>query len=86
MRAFLGLAVATLTVSSLSAQLPRAVGADPQRDPAHPARMEVLHIPSGGVNINGVAYVASGAGRHPTFIIFHGLPGNEKNLDLAQAV
>jgi pimeloyl-ACP methyl ester carboxylesterase len=48
--------------------------------------MEVLHIPSGGVNINGVAYVASGAGRHPTFILFHGLPGNEKNLDLAQAV
>ena len=48
--------------------------------------MEVLHIPSGGVKINGVAYVASGAGSHPTFVFFHGLPGNEKNLDLAQAV
>jgi pimeloyl-ACP methyl ester carboxylesterase len=48
--------------------------------------MEVLHIASGGVKINGVAYLASGAGRHPTFIFFHGLPGNEKNLDLAQAV
>jgi pimeloyl-ACP methyl ester carboxylesterase len=48
--------------------------------------MEVLHIPSGGVKINGVAYVASGAGRHPTMVLFHGLPGNEKNLDLAQAV
>jgi pimeloyl-ACP methyl ester carboxylesterase len=48
--------------------------------------MEVLHIPSGGVQINGVAYVASGAGTHPTFVFFHGLPGNEKNLDLAQAV
>ena len=48
--------------------------------------MEVLHIPSGGVKINGVAYLASGAGRHPTVILFHGLPGNEKNLDLAQAV
>ena len=48
--------------------------------------MEVLHIPSGGVKINGVAYLASGAGVHPTFVFFHGLPGNEKNLDIAQAV
>ena len=30
--------------------------------------------------------VAAGAGSHPTFVFFHGLPGNEKNLDLAQAV
>ncbi len=36
---------------------------DPPHDVAHPARMEVLHIPSGGVEINGVAYLASGAGR-----------------------
>ena len=67
-------------------QVPRAISTDPPRDSAHPARMEVLHIPSGGVKINGVAYVASGAGSHPTFVFFHGLPGNEKNLDLAQAV
>lgn len=86
MRAFPGLAIATLLASSLAAQAPRAISADPPRDRAHPARMEVLHIPSGGVKINGVAYLASGAGRHPTFIFFHGLPGNEKNLDLAQAV
>jgi len=48
--------------------------------------MEVLHIPSGGVKINGVAYLASGAGTHPTVVLLHGLPGNEKNLDLAQAI
>ncbi len=48
--------------------------------------MEVLHIPSGGVKINGVAYLAPGAGTHPTVILLHGLPGNEKNLDLAQAI
>jgi len=59
---------------------------DPPRDAAHPARMEVLHIPTGGVEINGVAYLASGAGTHPTLVIAHGWPGNEKNLDLAQAV
>lgn len=67
-------------------QLPRAVYVDPPHDRQHPARMEVLHIPSGDVRINGVAYVAAGAGRHPTLVFFHGLPGNEKNLDLAQAV
>src|ERR1044072_3387211 len=50
------------------------------------ARMEVLHIPSGGVEINGLAYIPSGAGTHPTVVICHGWPGNEKNLDLAQAV
>jgi hypothetical protein len=30
------------------ASLPVAIYADPPRDAAHPARMEVLHIPSGG--------------------------------------
>ncbi|OYU15584.1 MAG: alpha/beta hydrolase [Alphaproteobacteria bacterium PA4] len=48
--------------------------------------MEVLHVPTGGVAINGVAYLAAGAGVHPTLVIAHGWPGNEKNLDLAQAV
>ena len=86
MRALIAVAAAALAGAPLSAQVPRAIGTDPPRDSAHPARMEVLHIPSGGVKLNGVAYLASGAGRHPTFIFFHGLPGNEKNLDLAQAV
>ena len=77
---------AALPASTSAQHLPAAVSADPPRDAAHPARMEVLHIPSGGVNINGVAYLASGAGPHPTLVLLHGLPGNEKNLDLAQAV
>ena len=48
--------------------------------------MTVLHIPSHGVLINGLVYHPPGVGPHPTLIICHGLPGNEKNLDLAQAV
>ncbi len=68
------------------AVVPAAVTADPPRDAAHPARMAVLHVPSGGARINGVAYLAAGAGAHPTLVLLHGLPGNEKNLDLAQAV
>jgi pimeloyl-ACP methyl ester carboxylesterase len=66
--------------------VPPAIYTDPITDSAHPARLAVLHIPSGGVRINGVAYVASGGGPHPTVILLHGLPGNEKNLDLAQAI
>ena len=59
---------------------------DPAPDPAHPPRMEVIHVPSGGVEFNGVVYVAGGPGPHPTFLFFHGIPGNEKNIDLLQAV
>lgn len=87
MRRLIVTAAVAISSSSLAAQqVSRAVYIDPPRDSAHPARMEVLHIPSGGVKINGVAYLASGAGAHPTFVLFHGLPGNEKNLDIAQAV
>lgn len=66
--------------------VPAAIYTDPAPDKAHPAAMEVVHIPSGGVEINGVVYIAAGAGPHPTVVLCHGLPGNEKNLDLAQAM
>jgi len=75
-----------LLASSLAAQqVPRAIYTDPPHDAKNPARMQVLHVPTGGVKINGVAYLAVGAEPHPTVVFFHGLPGNEKNLDLAQA-
>jgi pimeloyl-ACP methyl ester carboxylesterase len=79
------LLLALLIAFPAAAQSP-AIAQDPPRDAAHPARMEVLHVPSGGVEINGVAYLAAGPGPHPTLVIAHGWPGNEKNLDLAQAV
>jgi uncharacterized protein len=65
---------------------PAAIFTDPPHDAAHPARMDVLHIPSGGVELNAIALVPAGAGPHPIVVLFHGLPGNEKNLDLAQAM
>jgi uncharacterized protein len=82
------LMVALLVVSTrVSAQaVPAAIFTDPPADKAHPAAMTVLHIPSHGVLINGLVYSPAGAGPHPTLVICHGLPGNEKNLDLAQAV
>jgi pimeloyl-ACP methyl ester carboxylesterase len=66
--------------------VPPAIFTDPPADSAHPAAMTVLHIPSHGVLINALVYSPPGAGPHPTLVICHGLPGNEKNLDLAQAV
>ncbi len=78
---------AALCVSRAYAQpVPAAIGSDPAPDAIHPARSVVIHIPSFGVNINGLVYVAAGSGPHPTLVLCHGLPGNEKNLDLAQAV
>ncbi|WP_310475378.1 alpha/beta fold hydrolase [Sandarakinorhabdus sp.] len=59
---------------------------DPPATAAPRARMETLHVASGGVEINALAYLAAGPGPHPTIVICHGWPGNEKNLDLAQAL
>ena len=71
---------------ALALSAPPAIFTDPPADKAHPAAMTVLHIPSHGLLINGLLYSPAGAGPHPTLVICHGLPGNEKNLDLAQAV
>jgi len=82
----LGLFSAFAAAAVLGQNIPPAIFADPQPDQAHPAKMSVLHVPSHGVLINGLLYQPPGAGLHPTLVICHGLPGNEKNLDLAQAV
>ncbi len=80
------LAAKPARVAAKSAPLPAAIYTDPLPNKVHPPRTEVLHIPSGGVEINALAYLAAGAGPHPTLVLCHGWPGNEKNLDLAQAV
>lgn len=85
----LGLGVALFLSApslGLAQPVPLSVVSDPVPDSKFPARLDVVHIPTGGVKINGIAYVAQGAGPHPAFVFFHGLPGNEKNLDLVQAV
>ncbi len=43
-------------------------------------------VPSHGNNLLGVFYLAAGSNPHPTAILFHGFPGFEQNLDLAQAL
>jgi pimeloyl-ACP methyl ester carboxylesterase len=75
-----------LATASLGAQVPHeAVTRDPPADAAHPSRMEAFVLPSHGSGMNAVMYVASGSGPHPTLLLLHGFPGNEQNLDLAQA-
>ena len=67
------------------AMLPAAL---PSQDAKLPDRaaMIAVQVPSHGVLLNGIVYVAQGAGPHPVVVLLHGFPGNEQNLDLAQDI
>lgn len=85
----LGLALATFGAVSdtrAASVAPSAVISDPAPDPVHPPRSAQVLVPSHGAGMNGLFYLAGGAGLHPTLVLLHGLPGNEQNLDLAQAI
>jgi pimeloyl-ACP methyl ester carboxylesterase len=56
------------------------------RDSLFPPGADELQILSMGARLNGFIYLASGPGPHPTVVLLHGFPGNERNLDLAQAL
>lgn len=43
-------------------------------------------IPGRRGRLLSVLYTAGGAGEHPTVLLCHGIPGCERNLDLAQAL
>jgi pimeloyl-ACP methyl ester carboxylesterase len=63
-----------------------AVASDPTPDKAHPAAMDAFQLPSHGALLNALVYTAAGPGPHPVVLLLHGFPGNERNLDLAQAI
>jgi dipeptidyl aminopeptidase/acylaminoacyl peptidase len=75
-----------IPAQSQPSNLPSAIFVDPPRDAANPMRNEAVWIPSGGVLMNGVMYAAAGIGNHPTVLNIHGTPGNEQNMDIAQAL
>jgi pimeloyl-ACP methyl ester carboxylesterase len=77
---------AALNLPLHAQQLPAAITTDPGPDQTNPAAMQSFQIPSHGAMLNALAYIAQGAGPHPVVILLHGFPGNEKNLDLAQAI
>lgn len=56
------------------------------RDSLHPARLAELAFESAGARLNGIFYLPAGPGPHPVVVILHGNPGNERNLDVAQAL
>jgi uncharacterized protein len=75
----LGLSLFCFSGQPVAAQtVPDAVVSDPQGDPAYPATMAWPDIPSHGAKLYSVIYIASGAGPHPTVLLLHGFPGNEK--------
>ena len=55
-------------------------------DSSFPPAMSELSFESGGSKLNGLMYVANGPEPHPTVVLLHGYAGNERNLDLAQAM
>lgn len=77
---------AWLAMAAPAAAQNPAVTSDPAQDKANPAAMVSFQLPSHGALLNALVYVAGGAGPHPTVVLLHGFPGNEKNLDLAQSM
>jgi pimeloyl-ACP methyl ester carboxylesterase len=59
---------------------------DIEWDASSPATLMELQFPSNGSMMQGFMYKANGKKKHPTLILLHGFPGNERNLDLAQVV
>lgn len=55
-------------------------------DETYPPSIIELGFDSYGDRLNGILYQANGVGPHPTVVLLHGYPGNEKNLDLAQSM
>jgi hypothetical protein len=55
-------------------------------DKAFPPNMTPFVFQVKGSNLYGIVYVAEEKGPHPTALVLHGFPGNEKYLDLAQAL
>jgi pimeloyl-ACP methyl ester carboxylesterase len=73
-RRIAGACIALIAMTSLAAEQP------------YPASVAELTFDSHGARLPGHAYLAAGAGPHPTVVLLHGFPGNERNLDLAQAL
>ncbi|WP_082849960.1 alpha/beta hydrolase [Halioglobus sp. HI00S01] len=73
-------------ISSLAYLVALSVTAadDPTPNPEFPPAIVELAIESDGNRLPGHIYLANGPGPHPTVLMLHGFPGNEKNLDIAQ--
>lgn len=75
-----------LIVTRASAQSDSIVLKDLVWDSSNPAGSTELFIPSANSQLAGLIYRPNGIQKHPTLILLHGFPGNERNLDIAQVV
>ena len=69
-----------------TAAAPHYLTTDFGKDAKAPGSCEELTIPSHGSRLAAFMYTAPGQQLHPTLILLHGFPGNERNLDIAQSV
>ncbi len=69
-----------------SAQSDSITMKDVKWDKEAPAGNTEIFIPSNKSLMAGYIYRANGAQKHPTLLLLHGYPGNERNLDIAQIV
>lgn len=71
---------------NITAQTDSIIFRDLQWDKNSPAGTIELFIPSENSLLSGFIYKANGVQKHPTLLLLHGYPGNERNLDIAQVV
>jgi pimeloyl-ACP methyl ester carboxylesterase len=79
-------ALLSLLVAGTAFAQTAAITSDPAPDKAAPAAMQSFQLSSHGALLNAFVYIAAGEGPHPVVLLLHGFPGNERNLDLAQAL
>lgn len=77
---------ATACSTPADSALDLALLTDPEAHPDYPATMVEFTVSSAGARLPAHIYIANGPGPHPTVVLAHGIPGNERNLDLAQAL
>lgn len=58
----------------------------PLIDRQYPPALMPVKFESNGELLVGIIMLANGQGPHPTIILLHGFPGNEKNFDLAHTL
>ncbi len=72
--------------TSVFAQSDSIVLKDVLWDEGAPAGSTELFIPSKNALLSGLLYRPNGSEKHPTLLLLHGYPGNERNLDIASVV
>ena len=86
-RGLWGVALLVLACAGCEKSMPPESPAieDAPIDSSAPAGMTAFVLDSAGSGMNALMYTAAGTQPHPTLLLLHGFPGNEQNLDLAQA-